>query len=252
MGILKDFMFEKTDVEKQKEAEEKANATATAGSKPIAKGKDVKFPTNDGTKFPETVGFPTNASVNAGMGNNFTPPPSTLDSNPYMEKTNKMYEEGFVKLNQPGYDFYEFYRAVTKGGVDNPQVYEMALEMGTAMDSDVSKQALTSQADFYISKIVEAHGANSAGGSQKRDGLVQQKQMESANLSSELKNLRTQLESIQTQIGVKEAELSGIDNKYQTQIKEIEYKLIANDVVKDKYVSTINKVKSNIINFLNK
>ena len=152
MGILKDFMFEKTDVEKQKEAEEKANATATAGSKPIAKGKDVKFPTNDGTKFPETVGFPTNASVNAGMGNNFTPPPSTLDSNPYMEKTNKMYEEGFVKLNQPGYDFYEFYRAVTKGGVDNPQVYEMALEMGTAMDSDVSKQALTSQADFYISK----------------------------------------------------------------------------------------------------
>lgn len=252
MGILSDFMFEKTEDQKRKEAEEKANAAATTGSKPAAKGKNVKFPANDSSKFPETAGFPTNASVNAGMGNNFTLTSQTLDSNPYMEKTNKMYEEGFVKLNQPGYDFFEFYRAVTKGGVDNQQVYEMALEMGIAMDSNVSKQSLASQADFYVAKLVEAHASNATKGTSQRDGLVQQKQMESTNLSSELTNLKTQLESIQTQIRVKETELSGIDNKYQTQIKEIEYKLIANDVVKDKYVSTINKVKSNIINFLNK
>jgi len=240
MGF-KDLIFEKSDEDKAKAA------------KSTDKGKEKKFPNtnlSDGIKFPSTT-FPTNASVNTSIGNTFTSTVQTSsDSNPYMEKTNQMYEEGFVKLNQPGYDFYEFFKAVIKGGIDNQQVYEMALEMGIAMDPNVSKQSLTSQADFYISKLVEAHEANSTGGNQKKNTLVQQKQMESANLSSELSNLRGQFESIQKQISTKEAELSGIDNKYQSQIKEIEYKLIANDVIKDKHVSTINKVKSNIINFL--
>jgi hypothetical protein len=39
----------------------------------------------------------------------------------HLEKAIELYQSGFDNLNQPGFDFYEYYQLVMNGGVTNPQ-----------------------------------------------------------------------------------------------------------------------------------
>jgi hypothetical protein len=201
------------------------------------------FPKTSETTFPKTSeasfpSFPNTTAVRADA------------PNPYLEKIFAVYDNGFTKLNQPGYDFFEFFKAVSKSGIDNPQVYEMALEMGQAMDSNVSKQSLLSQADYYITELTKVYNGFNSEGQSKKSELVTRKSSESQSLTAEISSLKQQLESIQTQIQTKQFTLNEIDTKYQPDIDQVEQKLSANDVVKDNLISTINKVKTNISNNL--
>lgn len=153
-------------------------------------------------------------------------------------------------MNQPGYDFFEFFKAVNKAGIDNPQVYQMALDMGQAMDSNVSKQSLMSQADYYINELDKVHTGFMTDGQAKINDLTNKKNSETTSLSSEITSLKQQLEFIQNQIQIKENALNEIGNKYQPDINEISYKLEANDIAKNTFISNINKVKTNISNNL--
>jgi hypothetical protein len=38
----------------------------------------------------------------------------------HLEKAIELYQSGFDNLNQPGFDFYEYYQLVMNGGVTNP------------------------------------------------------------------------------------------------------------------------------------
>jgi hypothetical protein len=196
------------------------------------------------TKFPSTdIKFPSN-------GTSFADIKSTVNDNPFLEKILDVYEKGFNKLNQPGYDFFEYFKSVVKGGIDNPKIYEMALEMGRAMDSNVSKDSLLNQADYYISELSKVHSGFKNDGQSKINELTSKKNEETTSLVSDINSLTQQLESIQRQIESKKTSLAQIDNKYQPSISEITLKLSANDMAKDRYISDINKVKSNILNNL--
>ena len=212
--------------------------------------KQTTFPTSTEAKFPSTSGskFPSTSE------SKFPPikfiDPKSDTNNPYLEKILDVYDKGFAKLNQPGYDFFEFYKAVSKAGINNTQVYEMALDMGQAMDSNVSKQSLVSQADYYISELIKVYNGFNSDGQQKINDLSTKKSSESTSLTSEISSLELQLETIQNQMQLRKAALSEIDNKYQPEINEISYKLAANDMAKDRFVSNINQVKNNITNNL--
>lgn len=205
---------------------------------------ETKFPSTE-TKFPTAVNtFPTSVkTVN-------TPLSDVGPVNPFLDKILDVYDKGFTKLNQPGYDFFEFFKAVSKGGVDNPQAYEMALEMGQAMDSNVSKQLLVSQADFYLTEINKVHTGFSSDGQAKSNDLTNRKNSETNTLVSDINTLKQQLEIIQQQITQKQNSLSEIDQKYQPEIDEVNYKLSANDMAMNQFSSNINRVKTNITNFI--
>ncbi len=225
------------------ENETKPNVKAETPKGATSFPSETKFPTNSQT-FPTNNAFPSNGSV-------FSPNPTVAPvSNPFLDKIFDVYDKGFTKLNQPGYDFFEFFKAVSKGGIDNPQVYEMALEMGIAMDSNVSKQSLLNQADYYITELTKVHSGFSSDGQSKITDLTNKKNSETNSLVTEISSLKQQLESIQNQIRTKESSLAEIGDKYQPDINDIGYKLSANDMVKDKFVTNINKVKSNISNNL--
>jgi predicted nucleic acid-binding Zn-ribbon protein len=126
----------------------------------------------------------------------------------------------------------------------------MAIEMGKAMDQNVSKDSLLKQADYYITELDKVHSTFKTDGQNKINDLSQKKNDESTSLSSTIASLKIQLSTIQDQIRIKENSLSEIDNKYQPQIDEIALKLEANDTVKNTFIGNINKVKMNISNNL--
>lgn len=199
----------------------------------------------------ETTKFPTSQDT-PSFTPSFTPSNTPSSGQPSEEQINKIfdsYQKGFNSLNQPGYDFFEFFQAiVNSNGIDNPQMYVMAMSMGTGMDSSNTKEKLISQADYYLGEINKVYNHNSATGTSKRQDLINQKESENRSLSDELTNLRTQLEAISNQIKTKESQLSLIDNKYTPIIGEVEGKLKANDIAKNRITSTITKVKNGINN----
>jgi hypothetical protein len=205
-------------------------------------------PQQTSSKFPDAVqatpifSFPTSEP---------TPTPTVFApqsgvSQEHLEKTIELYEKGFDSLNQAGFDFYEFFQSVSQGGMTNPQVYAMAYAMGTAMEKTISKEKLISQADFYIAEISKVYDENVSKGNSKKEGLMKQKESENQTLANELSMFQQQLEALQIQIADRQNKLHAIDGKYQPQLEEVNSKLNANVIAKNKIVEAIQTVKSGI------
>lgn len=205
------------------------------------------------TKFPETqqtsettshiFRYPSPQPTNFGSQINTSKIDSTQE---HLEKAIELYENGFNSINQDGFDFYEFFQSVSHGGMTNPQVYAMAYAMGTAMDKTISKEKLMSQADFYIDEITKVYDENVAKGSGKKDNLLKQKESENQTLANELTMFQQQLEALQIQIADRQSKLQAIDGKYQPHLDEVDSKLNANTIAKNKIVEAIKTVKSGI------
>lgn len=183
------------------------------------------------TEKKETVGFP-----------------SDTFSSEHLEKAIEIYQKGFDSLNQPGYDFYEFYQTVVHGGIENPQIYSMAYAMGTAMDKTITKDKLLQQSDFYLNEIHKVYTDNVNKGSSKKQSLLTQKSSENQALSSELDLMRQQMEALKLQIQDRENKLNAIDSKYLPMIKDIDSKMAANETANNKIVQSIQQVKNGIYN----
>lgn len=207
----------------------------------------TKFPSGSNTvqtTFPTT--FPSSVPATPSA-----PAFGSSADNPFLNKCIEGYQACFDSANQAGYDFYEFFQAImNSGGADNPQMYVMAMSMGTAMDRTCNKTKLLSQADFYLNEINKTYSQNVASGNAKKQELTTQKDSENHNLTSELNNLRAQLEAIQNQIRSRESQLALIDSKYIPLINEVDQKIQANETAKNIIVSNITKVKDGISNNL--
>lgn len=227
-------------------------------NKPVQ--EPVKQAAPSTTKFPSSTPKAEETNSNPfssfGFGSNPTPTPTPTYqaapsvSNEVLAKTLEMYEAGFDSLNQPGYDFYEFFKAVMAGGVDNPAIYGMAFGMGSAMDKSITKDKLLMQSDFYITEINKVYNDYVAKGNGKKQEVISQKNHENESLVGELNLMRQQLEQLQVQIADRENKLSVIDSKYGPVLAEVETKIAANDLAKQKIVGSIEQVKNGIINNL--
>lgn len=225
--------------------------------KPIDKPvqEPVKQSAPSTTKFPsstpKTEETTSNPFSSFGFGSSPTPTPTyqaATVSNEVLAKTLEMYEAGFDSLNQPGYDFYEFFKSVMAGGVDNQAIYAMAFQMGTVMDKSITKDKLLMQSDFYIAEINKVYNDYVSKGNGKRQEVINQKNHENESLLGELSLMRQQLEQLQIQIADRENKLSVIDSKYSPILNEVENKIAANDLAKQKIVGSIEQVKNGIIN----
>ncbi len=163
------------------------------------------------------------------------------------------YEKGIDSINMPGYDFYEFYKAV--GTITNAgeQVYLMAYQMASSMDNTLTPQKLVKDADFYISKINEVHQQYKSQGNQKLQALDQKKNAEKNQLMSEIEKgtheisrLRNQLQALESEINQKRAILTTVDAPYQPQEATVRQKLLANDNAKHISIMKLMTVKENI------
>jgi hypothetical protein len=165
---------------------------------------------------------------------------------PHMDKIMKLYEDGFNGLNLAGYDFFEFFQAVVKTGANNPAMYNMALTMAQAMDSTVTKSSLVTQSQFYIEEINKVYKTYVDNGNAKRQEALQAKGNEEASLSKDLGDINSEIARLNQLKNQKEAELSKIDSKYSPEITDIECKLMANDIAKERIIGTIKTVVDGI------
>jgi hypothetical protein len=235
MSFLKNLIFAQDEnssegTSKQAQAPVKPQQTSSKFPDAVQATPIFSFPTSEPTPTPTPTVFAPQSGV----------------SQEHLEKTIELYEKGFDSLNQAGFDFYEFFQSVSQGGITNPQVYAMAYAMGTAMDKTISKEKLMSQADFYVAEISKVYDENVSKGNSKKEGLLKQKESENQTLANELNMFQQQLEALQIQIADRQNKLHAIDGKYQPQLEEVNSKLNANVIAKNKIVEAIEMVKSGI------
>jgi hypothetical protein len=165
---------------------------------------------------------------------------------PHLDKIMALYEEGFNGLNMDGYDFFEYFQAVVQTGLNNPSMYGMALTMAKAMDSKVTKESLISQSKFYIDEINKVHDHYVINGTAKRESALKAKGNEEANLAKELEDINSEIQRLTRLKSEKESALVSIDSKYTPEITDVECKLMANDIARERILASINSVVDGI------
>lgn len=200
--------------------------------KPRAQSSSNSFPesSKSGTKFPEQA-----------------PKASSVDKN-VLDTIVEMYEAGFDSLNRPGYDFYEFFKAIKAVGSNEPQVYKMALTMAQGVDNKVNKDTLLTQANFYINEIEKVHKQYQSQGNAKRAELQNTQATQKENLTAEISSLEKQLMEIQNKISNKRNELQSLDANLMSEVDEIDQKIVANDKARARILETITTVVEGIKN----
>ncbi|MFT3683168.1 MAG: hypothetical protein QM791_23115 [Ferruginibacter sp.] len=208
-----------------------------------------------GTSQPDQYTFPVN-NMNVTPGTVPQPQASVIDQTALTEVL-AVYERGIDSINMPGYDFYEFYKAISTIGNAGSETYNMAFQMARSMDSSISAQKLVTDAEFYISKINEVHSQYTMQGQQKVNELDSKRNEEKNKLMAEIEQgsqqinqLRNQLQALESGINQKRIALTGVDGKYSPQESAVRQKLLANDNAKQISVSKLVTVKENILKFI--
>lgn len=199
--------------------------------------------------FPAAVNTPRQpGTVNPGTG---------VVEQAVVNEVLTVYEKGIDSINMPGYDFYEFYKAI--GSISNAgeQAYQMAFQMAKSMDNSLSTQKLLSDAEFYISKINEVHNQYSMQGQQKISSLEAKKNDEKNKLTADINDatqqvnqLRIQMQELEAQINQKRTRLTAVDADYLPQENAIRQKLLANDNARQMSILKLSSVKDGIKNFI--
>ncbi|MCX6183383.1 MAG: hypothetical protein NT150_15840 [Bacteroidetes bacterium] len=194
-------------------------------------------------KTPSVTTFPVSNSSNSGS-NNFTVRNEVLNS------ILEMYERGFDSLNQQGYDFYEFFKAVMATDPHNPQSYAMAYTMASSFDKNVTKASLLSSADFYIKEIQKVHVKYDGEGKKIKSDLQLAQKTEKEKLQREVTELENRIRSLQLELEQKSGILQNFDQGNTGKIEEIDQKIMANNLSKESIIQKITHVVNGINNYI--
>ncbi|WP_106791101.1 hypothetical protein [Aquimarina sp. Aq78] len=215
------------------------------------KGLFINDETSEGEKPRETTPVQPSSNSFPESGKSVSkfpvnPPKTTLVSDSVLNTIIEMYESGFESLNKPGYDFYEFFKAIKAVGSNDPSVYKMAFTMAQGVDSTVSKNTLLTQADFYIKEIEKVHKQYQNQGNSKKSKILSSQKNRKDTLNTEISDLEKKLIEIQNQISVKKNLLQSVDA--DVEVSEIDQKIVANDKARSKILETIVAVVEGIKN----
>ncbi len=202
---------------------------------------EITAPVTSSNSFPES-------STSTSKFPEYIPKTTTV-SNDMLSTIIEMYESGFESLNKPGYDFYEFFKAIKAVGTNEPSIYKMALTMAKSVDTKVSKKTLLTEADFYVKEIEKVHKQYESQGTTKKNQILSNQKNQKKTLSDEISALEKNLMEIQNQISVKKNQLQSFDSNV-TDLSAIDQKIMANDAAKSKILETIVTVVNGIKNNL--
>ncbi len=202
----------------------------------------------ESTPAPSSNTFPDSTRSTSKFPNQ--PPKSTLVSDSVLNTVIEMYESGFESLNKPGYDFYEFFKAIKAVGSNDPSVYKMALTMAQGVDPQVTKNTLLDQAGFYTSEIEKVHKQYDTQGNSKKSSILDTQKTKKNSLNAEISDLEKKLIEIQNQISVKKDLLQSVDTDFISEVSDIDQKIVANDKARSKILETIGAVVEGIKNNL--
>ena len=209
------------------EANKQEDTGSPKASTPVLQTPDNKFPNQ------VTESFPTNSLTN-----------------PFLNEIFEVYDKGFESLNESGFDFFELYKSVLAVGVTNPQSYQMAFTMGKSIKSDLTKEFLLQKGNFYIAEIEKVYAKYDTIGKTKKADLDNNITKEKYNLSKSISELETKILELQKELENKKMELQKIDPVNMEQLSEIQLKMEANNLAKQKILTSITTVITGINQYL--
>jgi flagellar biosynthesis component FlhA len=214
--------------------------------------KETTKETTESFSFPVTDTHPVQSGTGAGMA---VPPSTAID--PTVKEVLDVYESGLDSINMPGYDFYEFYKAITSIAQVNENTYQLAYQMAKSLDKTVTAQKLMTDAEFYISKINEVHGQYVSQGQQKLNSLQEKKNTDKDKLQREIDagaaritQLRAELQQLEADVNQKRGALAKTDESFYPQEKAIREKLMANDMARKVSIDKLNSIKEGILKYI--
>nr|WP_294781902.1 hypothetical protein [uncultured Flavobacterium sp.] len=208
-------------------------ANNSEGTAPVQPAAPI-LPKSD-TKFPDHAA----ESVPAGAL-----------TNPFLNEIFEVYDKGFESLNEAGFDFFELYKSVVAVGVTNPQSYQMAFTMGKSIKSDLTKEFLLQKGSFYVAEIEKVYAKYDTVGKTKKAELDNTITKEKFNLSKSISDLEAKIIDLQKELEAKKIELQKIDPINMEQLSEIQLKMEANNLAKQKILTSINTVITGINQYL--
>lgn len=167
-------------------------------------------------------------------------------SNEVLSQVIEMYEKGFDSLNQPGYDFYEFFKAIMATDPNNPQSFVMAYTMANSMDKSINKPFLLSSGDFYQKEVLMVYSKFDEEGKKAKNDLINQQKNEKEKLQSDVKTIQNKITVLQHELEQKSKMLQNFDTTNFGKIQEIDQKILANDLSKDRIMQKISQIISGI------
>jgi hypothetical protein len=206
---------------------EEANKSESSNQEP-----QTVIPEN---KFPE-VNTPVNIPSNS--------------NNPFLNEILEVYQKGFDGLNHEGFDFFELYKSVSAVGVTNPQSYQMAFTMGKSLNPSLSKESLIEKAKHYLAEIDKVHQKYDATGNAKRNDLNNKLTQEKTALSKAVSDLELKISELQKELNQKKIELEKVDLHNKEGFSQIELKIEANNIARQRIVESINTVLTGVNQYL--
>jgi hypothetical protein len=241
MGFLKDLIFVNEDSDKDDKKETNTSQQSFTN----------KFPSSSAPKTKKDWSAETGTATGNYQPSATAVAPITPENpacGPHLDNIMGLYENGFDGLDMEGYDFYEFFKMVVGAGANNPAAYNMAFTM--AETANATKESLISQSDYYITEINKVHASYSENGSNKKQEALNAKGLEESTLMNELTGINNEIARLNMEKSKKEGQLGLVDSKYTPTLTDIECKIMANNIAKDKIISTIttvvNGIKTNI------
>jgi hypothetical protein len=238
-------LFIKDDEEEQKEAETPKQQKSSS---------DFSFPVTPKTTPPPASSQPAYQPP----ANTYVPPaPSAAPAPEAMNEVLSVYEKGIESINMPGYDFFEFYKAISSIPNAGDQAYQMAFQMAKSMDSTLTPAKLMGDAEFYVSKINEVHNQYGMQGQEKLNRVMTDREHEKKLLNSDIDSalqkiteLRNQIQTLEATVNEKRSKLSGVDAIYQPKEASIRAVLTANDNAHQTSIQRLVAVRDGILRSL--
>jgi hypothetical protein len=202
---------------------------------PVPNAEPINIPQSTNT-------FPSENVIQQPISNN--------TNNPFIGEIIAVYDKGFESLNSPNFDFFEFYKSVISVGINNSQSYQMAYTMGAAMNAQLNKPMLLDKANFYIAEIEKVHKNFLNTGTVKSNEISSNISNQKKGLESAIADLESRITQLQKDLIDRKAELQKVETGTSTEFVEIQQKLEANEMAKERLIQSIKQVVSGINQYI--
>ena len=122
--------------------------------------------------------------------------------------------------------------------------------MGKSLNPNVSKDFLIDKAKYYLSEIDKVHAKYDLTGNTKKVDLSNKITQEKNSLSKTIADLESKIVELQKELNAKKIELEKVDLNNKEEFSELELKIEANNIAKQKIVESINTVLTGINQYL--
>jgi len=156
--------------------------------------------------------------------------------------------------NQPGFDFLEFTESLFEEKQNpSPEIYKTVFRIAQKMDKSLTPKRLLDSAMYYKDLVQQTAETEVSKGESKKQGLLSEKDAERNGLDANIRDTRTKIQQLTRQIQELQShdvdlsnQLLAIDQKYGSQLMDIDRKISAIRNAKEQVLVSIVDVEAGI------